>query len=560
MANAQMSAPAPTPRSAPARTVADVVGETLAAQGVRDVFGLLGSGNMVVTEALVARGATLHHSRLEAGAITAADGYARVSGRVGVVSVHQGPGLTNTMTGLTEAAKSRTPLLVLAGETPAAALTSNFRIDQHGLVESVGAIAERLHSPETAADDARRAYERAQTERRPVVLMLPIDIQARPPVQTSPSRAPRPRLSAPAPPSVHEACELLNAARRPAIIAGRGAVLAQAGPALEQLGAKLGAILATSAPANGLFAGLPYALGISGGFASPHAQAILPEADVVLLAGASANQWTTRHGKLIARDTKIIQIDTDPRAIARNWPADVALIADVAEAARALAAATEPRTGWRTPELAEQIAAGRWVRDPYEDESSDEHIDPRTLSIALNALLPRDRAVVVDSGHFMGYPSMYLDVPNAESWVFMNGFQAVGLSLGAGIGASIASPGRPTVVAVGDGGALMALQELETAARLKLELLVVIYDDSAYGAEVHHFEPMGYDVARVRFPDTDLAAIAKAAGCKATTIRKADELQIVEEWLLNPHGPLVLDAKVNPTICAEWLSEAFRGG
>src|SRR5207302_7334784 len=116
------------------------------------------------------------------------------------------------------------------------------------------------------------------------------------------------------------------------------------------------------------------------------------------------------------------------------------------------------------------------------------------------------------------------------------------------------------VVAVGDGGAYMALQELETAARLKLELLVVIYDDSAFGAEVHHFEPMGYDVTRVRFPETDLAAIAHAEGCKAAVIRNADELQIVEEWLANPHGPLVLDAKVNPTICAEWLAEAFRGG
>jgi thiamine pyrophosphate-dependent acetolactate synthase large subunit-like protein len=560
MAHPQMAAPAPAPRTAPARTVADVVGETLAAQGVRDVFGLLGSGNMVVTEALVARGAALHHARLEAGAITAADGYARVSGRVGVVSVHQGPGLTNTMTGLTEAAKSRTALLVLAGETPAAALTSNFRIDQHGLVESVGAIAERLHSPETAADDALRAYERAQTERRPVVLMLPIDIQARPPAQTSPSRAPRTRLSTPAPPSVTEAAELLNGAQRPAIIAGRGAVLAHAGPALEQLGAKTGAILATSAPANGLFAGLPYALGISGGFASDHAQALLPQADVVLVAGASANQWTTRHGKLISKTAKVIQIDVEPRAISRNWPADVALVADVNEAARALTDATQQKPGWRTAELATQIASRRWVRAPYEDESTDEFIDPRTLSIALNALLPRNRAVVVDSGHFMGYPSMYLDVPDAESWVFMNGFQAVGLGLGAGIGASIAQPGRPTVVAVGDGGAFMALQEFETAARLKLELLVVIYDDAAYGAEVHHFEPMGYDVARVRFPDTDLAAIARAVGCTAATIRNPDELQIVEEWLANPHGPLVLDAKVNPTICAEWLSEAFRGG
>src|ERR1700760_1506662 len=128
------------------QSVADVVGATIAAQGVKDAFGVLGSGNLIVTNALCSGGARFHPARREDGAICMADGYARVSGRVGVCSVHQGPGLTNTITGLTEAAKSRTPVLLLAGETPAAALTSNFRIDQHGLVESVVAIAERVHS------------------------------------------------------------------------------------------------------------------------------------------------------------------------------------------------------------------------------------------------------------------------------------------------------------------------------------------------------------------------------------------------------------------------------
>ena len=121
---------------------------------------MLGWGNLVVTNALVRGGARFHQARHEGGAVCMADGYARVSGRVGVCSVHQGPGLTNTITGLTEAAKSRTPVLVLAGDAPAAALTSNFRIDQHDLVESVGAIADRVHSPRTAADDAQRAYQR----------------------------------------------------------------------------------------------------------------------------------------------------------------------------------------------------------------------------------------------------------------------------------------------------------------------------------------------------------------------------------------------------------------
>ena len=260
----------------------------------------------------------------------------------------------------------------------------------------------------------------------------------------------------------------------------------------------------------------------------------------------------------------MIQIDAEPRAIGRNHPADLALIGDAKAAIEALASQVRARnrraTGMRRLGLAEELAARRWEHEPYRDKSTDGFIDPRTLTISLNRRLPHDRAVVVDSGHFTGYPSMYLDVPDARSWLFVNGFQAVGLGIASGLGASIAGPNRPTVVAVGDGGAFMALQELETAARLRLNLLVVIYDDAAYGAEVHHFAPLGHDVSRVRFPEADLAAIAQAAGARAATVRTVHDLAVVEEWLADPDGPLVLDAKVNPTIAAEWLTEAFRGG
>ena len=156
---------------------------------------------------------------------------------------------------------------------------------------------------------------------------------------------------------------------------------------------------------------------------------------------------------------------------------------------------------------------------------------------------------------------MFLDVPDARSWVFVNGFQSVGLGLGNAIGAAVARPDRPTVAAIGDGGAFMALAEIETAVRLKLKLLVLIYDDAAYGAEVHHFAPMGHDVTSVQFPDADLAAIARAAGAQAATVRDTDDLRVVVTWLDEPEPqPLVLDAKVNPTICADWLAEAFRAG
>jgi thiamine pyrophosphate-dependent acetolactate synthase large subunit-like protein len=549
-------------------TVADVIGATIAAQGVREAFGVIGSGNLVVTNSLARNGARFHAARHEGGAICMADGYARVSGQVGVCSVHQGPGLTNAMTGLTEAVKSRTPLLVLAGEPPAADRHSNFRIDQDGLVESVGAIAERVHGPESAVADALRAYDCAAIARKPVVLMLPIDIQAMPAADPG-RRSPRALPPLPAPDPAEEAvaalADLLQNARRPVIIAGRGAVLANAGPELEGLAAIVGAALATSAPANGLFANSPYSLGISGGFASPTAADLIGQADLILAVGASLNDWTTRHGDLIAGTAKVAQIDVEPDAIARHRPADMALVSDALAATRLLIQELNRRghhgAGVRTPEVANRLASRRWNEEPFADASNGGNIDPRTFSIELERRLGPDKAVAVDSGAFMGYPSMFLSVPDARSWVFANGFQSVGLGLGSAIGAAVARPDRPTVAALGDGGTFMALAELETAVRLELKLLVAIYDDRAYGAEVHHFAPSGQDVSRVQFPDADLAAIARAAGAAAITVRSVLDLHTVSDWLAETSPrPLVLDAKVNPAICAEWLAEAFRAG
>jgi len=537
--------------------VAEAVGRALASLGVDVVFGLLGSGNLTFTNALRDAGVPFHSARHEGGAICMADGYARVSGRLSACSVHQGPGLTNTVTGLTEAAKSRTPLIVLAPDTPAAQLRSNFRIDQDALVEAVGAVAERVHGPDTAMADVARAVRRARIERRAVVLMLPLDVQA---AECDPA-LPRalPELAPPRPGAVDELAELLAGAERPAIVAGRGAVLAGAGPALRELGERCGAVLATTAVANGLFAGDPFALGIAGGFSSPLAARLLGEADVVVAFGAALNQWTTRHGTLIASGARVAQVDLDADAIGAHRPVDSGVVGDARATAEALVELLPATPGRRSNALAAAIAAGAWREVPYEDRPAPGRLDPRTLSIALDEMLPLERTVVVDSGAFMGWPSMYLRVPDAAGFVFPQAFQCVGLGLGNAIGAALARPDRLTVAALGDGGALMALPELETLGRLAPDLLVVIYDDAAYGAEVHHFRPMGQAVDLAQFPDTDFAALAEAAGCRGLEARTVDDLEGVREWLADRDRPLVLDARVDPGICADWLEEAFRG-
>ena len=456
------------------------------------MFGVVGSGNFHVTNALIAGGARFIAARHEGGAAVMADAWARTMGKpgaagaVGVLSVHQGPGLTNAMTGIAEAAKSRTPLLVLAAEAPE--VRSNFHLDVAGLADACGAL------------------------------------------------------------------------------------------------------LATSAVAKGLFGGSPWNLDVSGSFASPLAAELISGADVIAGFGCSLNMWTMRHGKLIGPDATIVQVDDDASAIGAHRPVHLGVLGDVTETARAVhqvlaggdpddrmeapapvrdkddggtpgAAGTPDTAGYRSAQLRDRIAREvRWRDLAYADDSDGRSIDPRTLSIALDDLLPAERTVAVDSGNFMGYPSMYLSVPDEAGFCFTQAFQSIGLGLASAIGAAVARPDRLAVAALGDGGALMGVSELETVVRLKLPMVVVVYDDEAYGAEVHHFGPDGDPLDIVRFPPADIAAIARGFGFEGVTVRQAADLDAVRGWIDGPRErPLLIDAKVTSARGAWWLEEAFRG-
>jgi thiamine pyrophosphate-dependent acetolactate synthase large subunit-like protein len=530
---------------------------------VDTVFGVVGSGNFHVTNALVAGGARFVAARHEGGATVMADAWARTTGVPGAVTVHQGPGLTNAMTGIAEAAKSRTPLLVLAAEAPE--IRSNFHVDVAGLAAAVGAVAMRLYSPASALADAQRAYATA-LGRRTVVLALPLNVQAAPyqPAPGEPGSAPalsRVFPPAPAAEAVTALAGLLRGARRPVFIAGRGARGRAAD--IERLADACGALLATSAVAKGLFRSSPWNLDVSGGFASPLAAELIGDADVIVGWGCSLNMWTTRHGKLIPPEATLVQVDDDVTAIGVHRPVHLGVLGDVTETARAVAGALSGAgtAGYRSAELRERIADQVHWRDvAYKDEGDGERIDPRTLSIALDDLLPAERTVAVDSGNFMGYPSMYLSVPDEAAFCFTQAFQSIGLGLATAIGAAIARPDRLAVAALGDGGALMGVSELETIARLGLPMVVVVYDDEAYGAEVHHFGPDGDPLEVVRFPPTDIAAIGRGFGFEGVTVREAADLAPVRGWLDGPRGrPLLIDAKVTSAHGSWWLEEAFRG-
>ncbi len=545
--------------------VTDAVAATLAGLGADTLFGVVGSGNFQVTNALISQGTRYIAARHEGGAVCMADGWARTAGRTGLLTVHQGPGLTNAMTGITEAAKSRTPLLVLAADVAGPAVNSNFRIDVAGLAAAVGAVPERLYSATSAAADTARAYQTATLQRRTVVLAMPLDVQAGECDRQPPPASP---VLGPVAPSAGAADALagrLAMARRPVFVAGRGARIAQARGDLERLADACGALLATSAAAKGLFRGNPWDLDVSGGFASPLAAELITAADLIVGWGCSLNMWTMRHGNLIGPETTVVQVDDDPAAIGANRPVHLGVLGDVAETARGALAALGDRfgsgLGYRTDEVRDRIdREAAWSSVPYDDETGGGRIDPRTLSIALDGMLPAERTVAVDSGNFMGYPSMYLSVPDEAGFCFTQAYQSVGLGLASAIGAAIARPDRLPVAALGDGGALMGVSELETVVRLKLPMLIVVYDDEAYGAEVHHFGPDGHPLDIVRFPAADIAAIGRGFGCDGVTVRDPADLGPVKAWLDGPRDrPLLVDAKVTADRGSWWLEEAFRG-
>lgn len=529
-------------------TVAEAIGRTVASLGAAHIFGVVGSGNFHATNAAIAAGVPFTATRHEMGAATMADAYSRATGRVSIVSVHQGCGLTNALTGITEAAKCHTPILVLTGDTAAGDTTSNFHIDQDAAVRAIGATPARIRSVETAIVDTADAFRTALHERRTVVLSMPVDIQDElvgwddASVPSVGERMPRTAD----PDAIARLVGLLAGADRPVIVGGRGAWGAKA--ELRRLGAASGALLTTSAAARGLFVGDDWALDIMGGFSTEGAARLIADADVIVGFGVAFNTWTTRNGALLERAT-VAQVDDREEAIGMHRPVDLAVLGDAALVAAAVAddlEAREPRSGYRSPEIRERVQAVRyWVDQPFEPREEPGRIDAQELVNALDALLPVERVVVPDGGNVNCYAGAHLRVPDEQGYCITLSFQAIGMGLAAGIGAGVAQPHRLPVVGTGDGAFLMSLVELDTAIRLGLGMVVIVFNDEAYGAEVNLFQRDTAQLDTVRFPETDVAAIARGYGCDAVTVRSLDDLASVVSWLDGPRDrPLVIDAKI----------------
>ncbi|MFC7789804.1 thiamine pyrophosphate-binding protein [Microbacterium sp. MAHUQ-60] len=566
-------------------TVSAHVALTLA-QHVDHVFGVMGNGNAYFLDALETQtDAVFTAVRHEQGAVVAADAHYRASNRIAAATSTYGAGFTNTLTSLAEAVQARVPLVLVVGDEP----TSGPRpwdVDQIALASAVGARTYTTGRADAAATTVI-AVEHALTYRVPVVLAIPYDVGA---LEAGPlPEAPAPRIPAPLSPRgafaeglLDEIADALRTAERPFLLAGRGAWLAGASEALGALAESTGALTASTALGRGVFPDSRYDLGVAGGFGADGAMQLVHDADVAVVFGASLNQFTMRFGELFAPGTRVFQIDVAPAAthahIGGYIRADARIAAEALvervrnsgepkhDGADTPGAGTRDghmsgvvRTPWRETV---DVAAARAY--PTGDAlAPDRRLDPRAAARRIAELLPEDRVVVSDGGHFIGWANMYWPVAAPDRMMMIGtAFQSIGQGWPSVVGATRARPDSTIVLTSGDGGGLMAISDLESAVRAASGRgCAVIWNDAAYGAEVNLYGLKGLAEAPMLIPEVDFAALGTAVGAEGVVVRTLDDLDRLATWSAEDPASrpfLVLDLRISGRIIAPYQQEIIR--
>lgn len=549
--------------------VYQALARAIADEGVSGAFTLVGQANMHLVAALDQDGRVpVRHALHEGTALGMAEGCARSSGRPSVCVVTGGAAMVNLALSLVEAVRSNTPIVVVSGRTPAAYRGSPQTFDHRALAATTGAGYEEITTPAHTLPVVRAVFQRARAERRPVVLDIGSDLQVadlpgeydyRPAAHETPAAA----FGAARGEQMRAAADRIRQARRPVIIAGSGAVESGAHAEISALGARVGALMATTLPAHGWFGEDPHNIGVIGMFSWPFALDLLRTSDCVIGIGASLNRYTMqdtgRPGQLSFQAENVVQISTgEPEPLGDDRYPGVFVRGDARATVAALLAELGQNpdgapddgpgaTGWRTAEVTEQISRDRRDRDPAVFDVEDGLTDPRELCDLLDTLLPDECGVTIATGHSWSFPIMHLTRWRTPQ-LFAYHFGSIGVATAIGIGGAVGTPGRPMVVVEGDGSVLMNVHTLQTMARYRLPVLLVVLNDSAYGAELHQLAGKGIDAEVSLLPFTDIAALAETFGATAATIHSAAQFTAaVKDFLAEPR-PYVLDCRVSQRV------------
>ena len=525
-------------------------------EGTTTLFGLLGDGQMTWWSAMSKYPQLkIVDVRDEGCAVTMAEGWALATGKVGVASATQGPGLARMTTSLIVATRGRTPLVVYTSKT---ALNNEHLVqymNQDQLITATGAGYIEVLKASYAEDAVREAFYRARRESRPIVLCAPLDVQQlecdadgddyKPSSEMfSGQQAIRPALE-----RLHEAAGIIKQSKKPVIVVGRGAMSPAAQTATNQLAERIGALVATTLVAKGTLADSDYYAGVSGLFSSREVMQLFEEADCVVAVGARLSTHTLAGGYLYPK-ARFVHIDIESHKVMGNdRGADCYVQGDAAATLQELVEQLErddvKNRGFHTAEVRRTlINAGR---DPAEFEIEEGTVDPREAVSLLDEKLPPEMHLVSSgNAHACSFRVMLMKRRRGLQ-IFCTAFGCIGQALSTAVGAALGT-GQPLVCVEGDGSALQNIQELDTVARLNLKFLYVVVNDEAYGAEYHKLRAHERDpmLSFVRSPD--FAGLGRNFGCRGATARTLDEFSTAIDEFLAGDGPMVIDLRISRNV------------
>jgi acetolactate synthase-1/2/3 large subunit len=528
-------------------TGSDYVLDALAAEGVDRLFGLIGEGNAHLLDRTNEHDLPFVYARHEQAAVSMADGYARMTGAVGVCTLTHGPGVTNGATGIAIADRDGVPLVVLVGDTDTEGKVTSLQYLEHlDFADPISVAGMCAETPGRLPEVLRDAFDAARTRSGPVVVELPGDVQEAPAPDDPyrPKERPKQRVR-PDSELADEAAAVLSAADSPVILVGGGAAASGAADAVEALAETLGAPIVGTFYGVGLFdADHPLYAGIGGTFMTPAAAEFLPGTDAVLALGARLSGKTTRYGALYD-DADVVQVDVVEEHLGTHQDPTVGIVGD------ARATVTE-----LTDRVSADASRADRVRDritaagdpPLGEESAPGTVDPRNLTAAIADRLPGDEVVTVDSGNNTGFPPVYHPLDTGGRMLVNGNFGTMGYALPAALGAAIADPERPVVCYIGDGAFMMMLQEIETAVRLDLPVLVVVYNDESYGIIRHRQQLEEGRTTAAEYDSPDFATVARGLGADAATVRSVADFEALDADVADLDGPLLVDARTDPSV------------
>jgi acetolactate synthase I/II/III large subunit len=540
---------------APVVRAADVLVAMLAEAGVEVVFGIPGGAISPVHDALLDSKLRVVTTRHESGAMFAAAGYARATGKLAVVAVTSGPGVLNAMTGLASAWCDGLPVLLLVGEVPRPAQGKGVLQDgsAHGLhivemARHITKLAAELPRASTLPHVLRRAIVTAQSGRRgPVLLTLPMDVTT--------AQIARPRTGGTVsmggliePELLDEVAGLLRDAQRPLILVGNGARTDGAPDRLIAVAERLACPVATTPKGKGAFPDAhPLALGVLGLGGHRSAQRYLETGiDVLIAIGTSLGDMATDgFSPHLQAPRAMVHVDIDARQIGRSYSPTLAIVATAAEFLGGLADRLAVRPGGQ---VTLRALHGGVERHVLPSSRRFDRIASQDAVIEIQEVLPHDTIYSIDSGEHFLFAAHYLETVLPDAFLVMTGLGSMGQSIGAAIGAQLANPGRVVAAICGDGCFAMNAFEIATAAAERLPIRVFVFNDERLGmVERGHLGVYG------RRPDystapLDVCTVARGLGATALRVEGLGQLDAARDILRMTRGPVVVDVRIDPDI------------